>query len=200
MFFDSTGHMAITTLILIGSIIGGVLYAGHNIGVGLKYQEQTGKSTGEIVGYSLLGGISVFAFGYTYGMSAYGVYVSYCEANGYTPVTNVGGHAASIDPVKGALQQLNTTNIRPGQTTISRSRVIEIAQNYNTIKAQSSVYSSGGTKYLVDGHHTLVARTMLGKGSGPNMGFPTNQMPSATNIYWSKYWYEFWKTAIKIIE
>lgn len=32
------------------------------------------------------------------------------------------------------------------------------------------------------------------------MGCITNQLPSATNIYWTKEWYEFGKTAIKVVD
>ena len=52
----------------------------------------------------------------------------------------------------------------------------------------------------MEGHHTTVAAEILGKGTGMNMGVPTEQMPSATNVYWYKEWYEFWKIAIEIIE
>ena len=77
---------------------------------------------------------------------------------------------------------------------------MEIVDNFDSIKAQSSVYTENGTKYLVDGHHTTVASTILGKGTCVNMGQPTTGVPSATNVYWTKHWYEFGKTAIKIME
>ena len=75
----------------------------------------------------------------------------------------------------------------------------EIVDNFDSLKANSSVYSNGGTRFLVDGHHTTVASTILGKGTCVNMGTITSQMPSVTNVYWSKRWYEFGKTVIKIV-
>lgn len=64
----------------------------------------------------------------------------------------------------------------------------------------SSVYSDGKTRYVVDGHHTTVASEINGTGTGFNMGTPTEQQPSATNVYWWREWYEIWKTVIEIIE
>ena len=97
-----------------------------------------------------------------------------------------------------ALKKLDKSGLRPGQTEISKSRVMEIVENYDPMKAQSSVYTDSTGRYLVEGHHTTVANTMLGKGSGVNMNIPTQQIPSATNVYWTKKWYEFWKTQIKV--
>ena len=108
--------------------------------------------------------------------------------------------AAKSDPVKQALKQLDSSGLRPGQTQISRSRIMELVDNFDSIKAQSYVHSNGGTRFLVDGHHTTVASTILGKGTCMNMGVVTSQAPSATNVYWVKKWYEFGKTVIKIID
>ena len=108
--------------------------------------------------------------------------------------------ATKADPVKKALNQLDSSGLRPGQTEISRSKVMKLVNNFDSMKAQSSVYSNGGTRFLVDGHHTTVASTILGKGTCMNMGVATSQMPSATNVYWSKKWYEFGKTVIKIVD
>ena len=92
------------------------------------------------------------------------------------------------------------SNFRPGQTVISRGKVMYIVDNYNPRLAQSSVYKNGNVTYLVEGHHTTVANKMLGKGSSYNMNAPTEQMPSAMNVYWTKKWYEFWKRAIKVLD
>ncbi len=106
--------------------------------------------------------------------------------------------AADAD-IMNALKQLDASGLRPGQTTLSRSRVNDLVKNFDPMKANSSVYSNGGTRFLVEGHHTTVASTILGKGTCMNMGTVTSQLPSATNIYWTKHWYEFGKTAIKLI-
>ena len=94
--------------------------------------------------------------------------------------------------------------MRPGQTEIHTSQlnnvINEIQNNYNPSKAYSSVYSDGTNRYLVEGHHTTLAFEMLGKESSINMNTVTSDLPSATNIYWTKKWYQFWKKSIKIVE
>ncbi len=116
------------------------------------------------------------------------------------PKITKAANAAKSDPIKKALKQLDSSGLRPGQTSISRSRVMELVNNFDSTKAQSCVYSNGATRFLVDGHHTTVASTILGKGTCMNMGAVTSQLPSATNVYWSKNWYEFGKTVIKIMD
>ncbi len=86
------------------------------------------------------------------------------------------------------------------QTVISRSGAMKIAETYNPVKARSSVYTDVTDRYLIEGHHTTVATTMLGRDLGFNMNMPTQQVPSATNIHWSKKWYEFWKRGIKVLD
>ena len=108
--------------------------------------------------------------------------------------------AAKTDPLKQALKQLDASGLRPGQTEISRSKVMKLVNNFDSVKAQSSVCSIDGTKFLVEGHHTTVASTILGKGTCMNMGVTTSQLPSVTNVYWAKRWYEFGKTVIKIVD
>ena len=92
------------------------------------------------------------------------------------------------------------SSIRPGQTAISRNRVLEIVDNYNPTLARSSAYKDGNIFYLVEGHHTTVAAKMLGKSSGFSMNVATTQLPSAKNIYWTKNWYEFGKRTIKTLD
>ena len=103
-----------------------------------------------------------------------------------------------------ALSELDKTGLRPGQDVISRKQLNEtldaISNNYNPTKAYSSVYSDGINRYLVEGHHTTVAFKMLGKHSGLNMNISTSDIPSATNVYWTKKWHQFWKKSIKIID
>ena len=85
MFCDPTGKIAITTLIFIGSVVVGGLAAGHTAA---KSYKNTGKVDVES---TIVNGLSAFMFCYTFGMSSYGFYTSYCDYKGYTPVTNVGG-------------------------------------------------------------------------------------------------------------
>ena len=89
---DPSGEIAVTTLILIGSIIAGCLMTGHTAATSYKY-------TGEVdIGNTILSGLSTFALCYTWGMSAYGLYVNYCDYKGYTPVTNVGAKKPITSP------------------------------------------------------------------------------------------------------
>lgn len=77
---------------------------------------------------------------------------------------------------------------------------MKIVESYDPIKANSSVYTDATGRYLVEGHHTTVAITMLGRGSGLNMNTPTSQLPSAMNVHWTRKWYEVWKKTIKVLE
>lgn len=104
------------------------------------------------------------------------------------------------DPVVEALKTLNKTSLRPGQTVLSKSKVLSIANDFNSQLAQSSIYSANGLRYVVDGHHTTVASIIAGIGTTMNMGLPTTQLPSAQDIYWWKHWWEFWKKSIKLIK
>ena len=104
----------------------------------------------------------------------------------------------SLNTFDEALKQLEKSGLKPGQTEISRSRVMQIVDNYDPLKAYSSVYTDATGRYLVEGHHTTVATKMLGRDFAVNMNLPTSQPPSVFNVHWTKKWYEFWKTSIKV--
>ena len=99
-----------------------------------------------------------------------------------------------------ALEKLDSSGLRPGQIAISKGKVQYIVDNYDPIKAQSSIYIDSTGRYLVEGHHTTVANTILNKGTGMNMNQASPLPPSAKEVYWTKKWYEFWKASIKIKE
>ena len=103
-----------------------------------------------------------------------------------------------------ALEELDASGLRPGQTELHMSQLNSaldgIQNNYNPTKAYSSVYSDGTNRYLVEGHHTTVAFKMLGKDNAINMNTATSDLPSATNVYWTKKRYQFWRKTIKIVE
>lgn len=82
----------------------------------------------------------------------------------------------------------------------SAKEVMDLVNNFDPLKAQSSVYSNGGARFLVDGHHTTVASAILGRGTCVNMGTVTSQLPSVTNVYWAKKWYQIGRIAIKVVE
>lgn len=201
---------------VVGAVVGGVVAANNGgnvwagIGIGAAAGALIGTGAGMVAGIALAGSITattgaVIAGGEalasavaTGGLGAGTTYIANNIQQATNNMTSTGSTVA--DPVKNALKQLNASGLRPGQTEISRSRIMELVNNFDSVKAQSSINSIGGTRYLVDGHHTTVASTILGKGTCMNMGMVTNQLPSATNIYWTKQWYEFWKTAIKIMD
>ena len=81
---DLSGEIAITTLILIVSIVAGCLVAGHTAATSYKY---TGKVDVE---NTILSGLGAFFTVYSFGITAYGVYLTYCDYKGYTPVTGLG--------------------------------------------------------------------------------------------------------------
>ncbi len=80
---DPNGGIAITTIILIGSVVAGLIGAGITA-------YQSNKYTGQIDwAGTVVSGLSWFMLAYTFGMSAYEVYLSFCQYYGYTPVTEV---------------------------------------------------------------------------------------------------------------
>ena len=213
---DNTGHLpffVITAAIgaVVGAVAGGVIAAknGKNvwagIGIGAAAGALIGTGAGMAAGAALAGSITATTGMVTAGATSLVATISTgglgagvaSVANNLSQATN---NLSSADPVKNALKQLDSTGLRPGQTEISRAKVMDIVNSFDITKAQSSIYSNGTTRYLVDGHHTTVASVVAGKGPCMNMGIVTNQLPSATNVYWSRKWYEFGKTVIKIME
>ena len=102
--------------------------------------------------------------------------------------------------IKLALVKLDKSGLRPGQTRISKSRIRYLVENYDPILAHSCVYTDSTGKYLVEGHHTTVANTILNRGSGLNMNLISPGPPETKEIYWTKKWYEFWKNSIMVKE
>jgi hypothetical protein len=147
-------------------------------------------------------GVAISGIGTAIKASKTGVNTVKVSENVYGESTLESGNSSLTGNItfEEALQILEESGLRPGQTLISRSRVMEIVENYNPLKATSSVYSDATGRYLVEGHHTTVATTILGKGSALNMNIPTNQMPSVKNIHWTKKWWEIGKKAIKEID
>ena len=115
-----------------------------------------------------------------------------------------GSKTATPLSLQQALEELDGSGLRPGQTELHISQLNsvlgDIQKSYNPTKAYSSVYSDGINRYLVEGHHTTVAFRMLGKDNAINMNTVTKDLPSATNVYWTKKWYQFWRKTIKIVE
>ena len=88
---DPTGEFLITTLIVIGAaVVGG----GVAIYTGVKARE-AGCDWGETILHSVMNGLMAFCTVYSFGMTAYGCYQEFCYLHGMTPVTEIGGNAAS---------------------------------------------------------------------------------------------------------
>ena len=115
----------------------------------------------------------------------------------------IGLHSYNIDPdtrmIKEAFKKLDKSGLRPGQTEVSKSKIMEIYKNYDPLKAKSSIHSMGGKRYLVDGHHTTVANMMRGGKTSFNMGMYSPDATMVTNVYWSKKWYQFGRVVIKLV-
>ena len=119
--FDPSGEIAITTLILIGSVVAGVAVSGYTAYTSHKY-------TGKVDWYNtILSGLSTFAFCYTYGLSAYGMYVSYCDYKGYTPLTNVGTSPKTNPAPYSNLP--DPSNVAPGKDFTASQKAQIIQQN-----------------------------------------------------------------------
>ena len=161
------------------------------------------EKVGYIAGYGAAGAVLGGAAGYFAApavVSATGVTGISLSSAGISTVGIGGGSLAAekaIPAINQALKQLNNSGLRPGQTQISASGVMNYVNNPKLLQGTGEIFRTGSQRFLVDGHHRLVAQTILGKGDFYTM--PTNVAPSATNIYWSKHWWEFGKTAIKVV-
>ena len=91
---DSSGELAIATLILIGSAILGASATAYT-----AYEmRKAGEDWADTIFYSVGAGICVFGTVYTLGMSAYSLYCSLSLYYGYTPVTEIGSNPKASIP------------------------------------------------------------------------------------------------------
>lgn len=104
----------------------------------------------------------------------------------------------AVSTINQALKQLNKTGLRPWQTQISAKGVMNYVNNRKLLQGTGEIYRTGAQRFLVDGHHRMVAQTILRNGNFYTI--PTNLMPSVTNIYWSKQWWEIGKVVIKVVK
>ena len=93
LYHDTDGTIAITTLILVGSIIVGAVAAAYT-----AYTEtKAGCDTAQIINDSLLNGLCAFSIVYSGGMMAYQCYQNFCYLNAMTPVTEVGPSSQTVE-------------------------------------------------------------------------------------------------------
>ena len=121
-----------------------------------------------------------------------GTLISYTATGSFTSSyaqikTGFALKSAADRPIWDAWQTLDRSGIKPGQTSISKSKIMEIYKSYNPLKANSSYTNVNGSLYVTEGHHTTIANVMkYGKlNSGPNMGVLSKISPSATNKIWT---------------
>lgn len=99
------------------------------------------KNTGKVDWYNTaLAGLSAVSFVYTCGMSAYGMYVDYCNYNGYVPVVNI-----DLSPKTNLTPYSNLpdpSNVAPGKdfTAAQKAQIIQQnrANNHGVVKSDLS--------------------------------------------------------------
>ena len=104
--FDTTGSIAITTAILIGSVVLGLIAGGITAYTEIKAD----CSTLQVIGDSITAACSVFLTVYTAGLSIYACYQNYCYLNALQPKTNIG-----VKPSDNPLGSINYTPKVRGQ-------------------------------------------------------------------------------------
>ena len=204
---DPNGKFFISTMIVC-TVVGAVIDGTVGGILGNVYANDQGY-TGWEKTKCILTGIDIG--GLTGGTASYFAAPAIASATGVTGLSISSAGISTVGIVEGslatektlptineALKQLNNSGLRPGQSQISASGVMNYVNNPKLLQEAGKVFRNGSQRFLVDGHHRMVAQTILGNGNFYTM--PTNTLPSATNIYWSKHWCEFGKTAIKVIK
>ena len=189
------GGAGLAGAVIHGAAVGVMIGAGAGAALGAASGAIYSGVTGADLGSSVWAGVQAgFGIGAIAGAAIGGA----VGGISFTP-TQTATINSSDAMIKNALQELNKSGLRPGQTEIHKGRILEIYNNFDPIKAQSSIYTTGNTKFIVDGHHTTVASWMRGSGTTVNMGGVSPMPPSVQNVYWTKKWYEFWKVVIKLL-
>ena len=104
-YFDPTGEIAVTTVILIASIVVGVAVAGYTAYV----EYEAGCDTVQIIGDSICNGLAAFNIVYTAGMSLYQLYQNFCYLHGLTPVTEIGAQSNVSSQLQTCANTANAT-------------------------------------------------------------------------------------------
>ncbi len=143
---DSTGELAITAIILIGSAIIGFAFAGYT-----AYKEtKAGYDTADIVFDSIANGLCAFCSVYTLGMSTYECYLNFCALNAITPVTEVGAssqHVQTQNPLE------NITYTKKVQEQMDNSddafhAFPQIVDNYGTYGNLTTIKGNDSMTYV----------------------------------------------------
>ena len=133
---DPSGEVAITTLIMIGSIVVGVIATSTAAALSYHY-------TGHINWNDcLLFGVSWGLLAYSLGMSAYGIYLDFCKYYGMTPVEKVEFNTNSAVPTpKEAYETKQSQRVSTGKTyKITATKPADNSQNVKVIKNEVTAY------------------------------------------------------------
>jgi len=140
-FSDPAGEsITIATLILIGSAIIGAVCAGYTANV----EYNAGCDTAQIIGDSIVAGMSAFMLVYSMGMTAYQCYQNFCYLHGLTPMTEISfssstPHATTPGPYSNLV---DPPNVAPGKdfTASQKSQIIQQnkAMNGGVVKSDMS--------------------------------------------------------------
>ena len=129
MACDPTGSIAITTIILISSVVLGVAASGYTA----YSMSNAGYSTGDIIFHTLGAGICAFGTIYSLGMTGYGYYLAYCNAYGVTPTTYVGNGNNNVSTqLQSCANQANESISGTGATTGTKKHTA-FANNVNSL-------------------------------------------------------------------
>lgn len=180
MYTDPSGHIAFFVVtMLIGAVVGAAA------GVGIGYL--AGYEGTDLIAWGIGGALIGAAVGTAVGMA-----ISYSATGSLTSSyaqikTGFALRSEADRPIWEALQTLDRSGIKPGQTSVSKSRIMEIYNSYNPLSASSSYTNVNGSLYVTEGHHTTIANVLkYGKlNTGPNMGSISQISPSATNKLWT---------------
>jgi len=117
-YCDVSGEIAVTTLILIGSIVIGVAAASYTA---YKSYQYNGEIDWENIVFT---GLSWFMLSYSFGMSSYAIYVSYCNYHGYGVLSEVNFDAS---------RSFNHNSIKSNNVTFPQSSLDKAFQKHGTV-------------------------------------------------------------------
>ncbi len=143
---DPTGEIAISTIILIGSIVVGVLCAGTTAYV----EYEAGVDTFQIVGDSICAGLTGFSIVYSGGMALYQCYQNYCYLSSLTSATSIGTVSVSSVQQTGVgfdtFAQLKKEIGSPG-----------VGNQWHHIVEQSQIIKSGFNPQIIHNTNNIIA-------------------------------------------
>ena len=133
---DPSGNIAVSTLIMIGSIVVGVIATSTAAALSYHY-------TGHINWNDcLLFGVSWGLLAYSLGMSAYGIYLDFCKYYGMTPVEKVEFNTNSAVPTPKEAYEIKRADMAKNGKTykITATKQANNSITVKTIKSEVTAY------------------------------------------------------------